>query len=418
MDIGKFLRFLRRRFAPSHRYTSAIAITFALFAVCLVYYMIDFGSVYKEKSSPIISYSSFTDSSGEGKVNVILSAYMNSGSRFTGQLLGFHNQTFFFYEPLWKFTIWDYYKPPNVRCSTTEGSCREVETQTENMFQPNPANPEETENILPDLQRGITPVELMLDVLSRIFRCDLVQLKEIVQERVHDDLTYTGPSWQAYKLCINKFNPKSQCLHYLQRICRNKSHRIVKVLRLSVGSFTPLLEAIPRLKIVHLVRDPRAIINSRLNSRYYPLSQPRQNDSLERNLCDKMLIDILDLIKLKSKYSDRIRVIYYEDLMENLQIRLKQLYTYLNLTYDEEQVAKHTEIKVNQAHPESVWKFDKARKSNNSMWWRQFMTWDQIQAVDRRCYKVYELLGYKLLKEKEIRDSSYQTLQIPFALRL
>lgn len=61
---------------------------------------------------------------GDGKHDIILSAYMNSGSRFTGKLLGFINQSFYFYEPLWKFTVWDYYTPPNMRCSSTEGSCR------------------------------------------------------------------------------------------------------------------------------------------------------------------------------------------------------------------------------------------------------------------------------------------------------
>ena len=58
------------------------------------------------------------------KYDVILSAYMNSGSRFTSRLLGFQPDTFFFYEPLWKFSIWDYFKPPDLSCSTTVGSCR------------------------------------------------------------------------------------------------------------------------------------------------------------------------------------------------------------------------------------------------------------------------------------------------------
>ena len=60
----------------------------------------------------------------QGHHDIIISAYMNSGSRLTGKLLGFLNQSFYFYEPLWKFTVWDFYKPPDQRCSTTEGSCR------------------------------------------------------------------------------------------------------------------------------------------------------------------------------------------------------------------------------------------------------------------------------------------------------
>ncbi|XP_060604034.1 uncharacterized protein LOC132756909 [Ruditapes philippinarum] len=59
-----------------------------------------------------------------GHHDIIVSAYMNSGSRLTGKLLGFLNQSFYFYEPFWKFTVWDFYKPPDLRCSTIEGPCR------------------------------------------------------------------------------------------------------------------------------------------------------------------------------------------------------------------------------------------------------------------------------------------------------
>ena len=68
----------------------------------------------------------WTDSNltANGTYDVLLSAYMNSGSRFAGRLLGFRSDSFYFYEPLWKFSTWNYYKPPNVSCSTTFGSCR------------------------------------------------------------------------------------------------------------------------------------------------------------------------------------------------------------------------------------------------------------------------------------------------------
>ena len=62
--------------------------------------------------------------SANGSQDILLSAYMNSGSRFTGRLLGFRSDSFYFYEPLWKFSTWKYYKPPNVCCSSTNGYCR------------------------------------------------------------------------------------------------------------------------------------------------------------------------------------------------------------------------------------------------------------------------------------------------------
>lgn len=353
----------------------------------------------------------------QGKHDVIISAYMNSGSRLTGQLLGFINQSFYFYEPLWKFTIWDYYRPPDVRCSSTEGSCRYVNIETENSFHPDQFGIV-TEPIVPDLPRQTKPVELMVHVLSSVFRCEFVRLKNVIQERVQDHPNYSGPSWLKYRECMSSFNPKSKCLRELEDVCRSKTHRVLKVLRLSISAFRPLLEINPRLKIVHLVRDPRAIINSRLYSRFYPVANPKTNDSLEKNLCDKMLSDSNEAMMLKDDFPGRVIFLYYEDLINNLPVKLKQLYDKLNLTFNMKDMNEFGDIKINLSPPEKGSNFTRDRKHSNAVWWRKYMPMEQIKRVDEKCYDVYKILGYKTLTEEHIRDLAYSNYEIPENLNM
>lgn len=185
-----------------------------------------------------------------------------------------------------------------------------------------------------------------------------------------------------------------------------------------MSAFRPLMEVNPRLKIVHLVRDPRAIINSRLYSRFYPIANPRTNNSLEQNLCEKMRTDINEALQLREDFPGRVIILYYEDLMDNLHVRLKQIYENLNLTFKSEEVNAFSDIKVNLSPPEKGNYFTKDRKRRNAMWWRKYMTHDHIQTIDYLCYDVYDILGYKALSEQRVRDIKFSSYEIPETFKL
>jgi len=48
--------------------------------------------------------------------DVLINSYMRSGSSFTGQLLAFRPDTFYWYEPLWNFHSGVYYWGPHKVC--------------------------------------------------------------------------------------------------------------------------------------------------------------------------------------------------------------------------------------------------------------------------------------------------------------
>ena len=230
----------------------------------------------------------------------------------------------------------------------------------------------------------------------------------------------SGPSWNFFRQCSQKFRSKTECLRGLENVCRNKITRVAKVIRLTAGAFQLLLEINPRLKLVHLVRDPRAIIQSRLFSRGYPVYGYRQNDSLERNLCTKMFQDIQDVVHLRALFPNRIFILYYEDLLSNLHVRLKHLYKHLNMTYSKSEVDHLANIQVNILPPEKPFtKINPERVSDNANWWRKHMAWSDVDKVQRACDNVLRVLGYRLLQsEMELRDTNHTSLKIPARFQL
>ena len=54
------------------------------------------------------------------------------------------------------------------------------------------------------------------------------------------------------------------CLVKESLFCKKASNIVIKILRLSLQSAKALLKTIPDLKIIHLLRDPRAVLNSRV----------------------------------------------------------------------------------------------------------------------------------------------------------
>jgi hypothetical protein len=75
-----------------------------------------------------------------------------------------------------------------------------------------------------------------------------------------------GPKWKPFHKCTKskKRNGLTQCLPPLTQVCRRSRIITAKVIRLSMELVEPLLEQLPNLVLVHLVRDPRGIIMSRL----------------------------------------------------------------------------------------------------------------------------------------------------------
>lgn len=109
---------------------------------------------------------------------------------------------------------------------------------------------------------------------------------------------------------------------------------VIKTIRLNLNSVEALLESDDDIRVIHLVRDPRAIIHSRwsllrVKQPIYPL-QSSMNE-----LCVQIAHDLHVYQRLRGKYKNNLFQLKYEDLATHPQKMVKQLYKFVNLHYSQ-----------------------------------------------------------------------------------
>lgn len=174
----------------------------------------------------------------------------------------------------------------------------------------------------------------------------------------------------------------------LEDSCRQARHVVAKVLRLSVGAYETLLFRNSNLKVVHLFRDPRAVLNSRLNTRGYDLKKNIEAVKMNAEaLCDKMWSDLQDGKRLMVKFPGRFNFVHYEKLV-SVDKAVIELHDFLGLRLTR---ANMNIIRVDLTN--AFWKWQ-AKRQNNVFWWRTSLPWELTKAVDNACVDVLEELGY------------------------
>ena len=57
---------------------------------------------------------------------------------------------------------------------------------------------------------------------------------------------------------------EKRCVSLLRSDCSNRPVRAVKTVRATMDSMEPLLRTLPNFRVIHLIRDPRAVALSRI----------------------------------------------------------------------------------------------------------------------------------------------------------
>ena len=189
----------------------------------------------------------------------------------------------------------------------------------------------------------------------------------------------SGPDWNEYRSCMKEgTQTKMACLKAQETKCKNASHRITKVLRLTTSSYDRLLERRTNLKILHLFRNPFAIINSRTETKGYPITDFLSNAAV---LCNKMMLDYEGGIRLAKKYPGRVKMVFYEDIKSNVTEKMNKLYDYIGMERNNEEVNQWNTVVTNNAKS----KVSQTRVLDNAHWWRNHMSFVLYQGVRDKC---------------------------------
>ena len=74
------------------------------------------------------------------------------------------------------------------------------------------------------------------------------------------------PQFKRYKQCMDNQRTRvmTNCISSIKSICQEKKIRVVKTVRLEADTIEELKQKHPGLKIIHMIRDPRAVVLSRI----------------------------------------------------------------------------------------------------------------------------------------------------------
>ena len=222
-------------------------------------------------------------------------------------------------------------------------------------------------------------------------------------------LLFAGLLWTSVKSCLARKEQTVSCVNQnITSTCKNAKHRVTKVLRLTLDHFDTLLKSRDNLKVIHLFRDPRAIMNSRLEAEWYPSKDLLSN---AESLCRKMIFDYRIGRKLLKKYPNRFRFLYYEDLTDEPLDKIKTLYRYIGLPLGE---PKYSLVETSNVSDSSKSKVLTQREKNTAFWWRKKLQWDLVIKMDNLCKDVYDELGYIAFSNYDkMQNLTYPSVKIP-----
>ena len=181
------------------------------------------------------------------------------------------------------------------------------------------------------------------------------------------------------------------CIKILTDTCKMSKYKIVKTIRISMDLVQNLIDFIPNLKVIHLVRDPRAITNSRTHSGNMKMSRETETHSIA--LCKEMYLDVKVTQILKNKYPKGITMVMYEALAEKPLEGAKYVYKFLDVKFDsviEEWIYSSTHADKNNG-------FYGTRRANSSVvssHWRNETTIEKVDLIQNYCKDAMDLLGY------------------------
>ena len=244
----------------------------------------------------------------------------------------------------------------------------------------------------------------LVQPLQAIFSCNLSAVDRRVFTRgfMRQKWTInTSFSLQSFRTCNRRGRLKTLpgCIEPLIKKCLHSNIIAVKVIRLHMSYVDQLLSDDPDLRLIHLVRDPRGLVEAwrkvAIGRRSRSVTQMQMNAKL---ICQRMLTDCQIRRQLELKYPRRILVLRYEDLvtatdsvLNNVYDRLLQLQLPSNLS----DVIKQQLHATSANGPTGTLRINGAATATK---WRRTVSNELQDYIRDTCHQLLDELHYNLIK--------------------
>ncbi|XP_053741497.1 carbohydrate sulfotransferase 1-like isoform X2 [Synchiropus splendidus] len=330
------------------------------------------------------------------QTHILLFATTRSGSSFTGQILNQHPDIFYVFEPLY-----------HVQQAFTNSSSR--------------------------IRRVLDRRALLgayRDLLLNLYTCDLHFMENYIRPEPQKHLTLSlfhrssSLALCSPPVCVDGVQTSAapqetwcskKCgalnLTLATMSCQSKQHVAIKTVRIpEVGDLRTLTED-PRLnlKIIHLVRDPRAILASRIVAfsdqfRAWKIwnatgRQPRYVDLTQiTSTCKDMAASVATGLQRPGWLRGRYLLVRYEDLAFNPEDKAAEILRFAGLEMDprvKTWIVRNTNGNISSASDWNDWYSTTRDSRATAESWRSRLSFDIIQTVQNLCNDTLALLGYK-----------------------
>uniref|UniRef100_A0A8C8RCX6 Sulfotransferase n=1 Tax=Pelusios castaneus TaxID=367368 RepID=A0A8C8RCX6_9SAUR len=326
--------------------------------------------------------------------HVLLMATTRTGSSFVGEFFNQQGNIFYLFEPLWHIE-------------------RTVS------FEPGGAN-------------AVGSAIVYRDVLKQLFLCDLYILENFITPLPEDHLTqFMFRRGSSRSLCedpvctpfVKKVFEKYHCKNrrcgplnvtLASEACLHKDHMALKTVRIRQLEFLRPLVEDPRLdmRIIQLVRDPRAVLASRMvafSGKYETWKKwasegaaPLNEDEVQRlrGNCESIRLSAELGLRQPAWLRGRYMLIRYEDIARSPLQNAKEMYKFAGISITpqvEEWIQKNT-----QAPQDSNGIYSTQKNSSEQFEkWRFSIPFKLAQVVQSVCGPAMSLFGYKLASDPE-----------------
>nr|XP_060644155.1 carbohydrate sulfotransferase 4 [Anolis sagrei ordinatus] len=336
-------------------------------------------------------------------VHVLILSTWRSGSSFVGQLFNQHPDVFYLMEPAWH--VWATMHQNNVKV----------------------------------LHMAVR------DLVRSIFKCDMSVFDAYMPEKRNKSTLF---QWEASRaLCsppacssfqrgdiVTKKACRPLCARYpfstIEEACQTYSHIALKEVRImDLRSLLPLLtDPSLDLRVIHLVRDPRAVfhsrtrngtapalsLGSRIVSRGRGLPKEPEPFTVMREVCHSQ-VEIFETQRiLPSTLQGRYHLVRYEDIARDPLAKAAELYAFVGLDFP----PTLQEWVHNITHGPGLGRaaFDTTARDAEDVAqaWRSGLPYAQVAMLQDICQDAMRLMGYQqVASEEEQQDMGLSLLDAP-----
>lgn len=281
------------------------------------------------------------------------------------------------------------------------------------------------------------------DLLRSMFQCDLSVMEAYLPDHYNVSNLFMWSHSRA--LCSppacsltprNQFSNQTLCrqacdargLQRVQDACTTYSHVVLKEVRFfELESLYPILQD-PNmdLRIIHLVRDPRAVLKSReeavkalikdsaivLEQRNIPAAEVQYQ--VMQEICrSHVRINERAIMKPPPFLKGRYKMVRYEDVARNPLEEIKAIYDFVGLEMTkelEEWIYRVTHGKGKGTKKEAF-KITSRNAADVSQAWRSILPHNKVKRIQEVCKGAMSLLGYRTVySEKEQKNMDIDLL--------